>query len=105
MSKRTTYHQFSQTDADNAGGRYAKLHPPTNASSPNPYPPQPPNSPFHHDPVPKEEPLGYSVDAHEPVGTAKEIEASLAEQMAPVANAQVATVETEAQPSPKDNDA
>jgi hypothetical protein len=41
------------------------------------YPELPSNSPFHHDPVPNEAPLGFSIEDHAPVGTAKEIAASL----------------------------
>jgi hypothetical protein len=40
------------------------------------YPALPSSSPWHHDDVPPEEPLGYSVEAVEPVGNPDEIAAS-----------------------------
>jgi hypothetical protein len=56
-------------------GRFAK---PENSKSPLPvYPRLPESSPWHHDPVPPEEPLGYSVDAMEPVGSQQEVQASI----------------------------
>jgi hypothetical protein len=64
-----TYFGQAQHADDDLGGRYAKVHSTTVVgSSPVSYPAQPPTSPWHHDPVPPEMPLGYSVDAIEPVG-------------------------------------
>jgi len=64
-----TYFGQAQHADDDLGGRYAKVHSTTVVgSSPISYPAQPPQSPWHHDPVPPEMPLGYSVDAIEPVG-------------------------------------
>jgi hypothetical protein len=93
----TTYHQFAETD-ETPGGRYARLHPPIPAS-PKAYPKA---AAWCGQDQLVEPPLGFSVEAIEPVGTVKEIEASLAEQMAPTALS--AVVETEAQPRAKDND-
>ena len=74
-----SYLSRQQNTADDAGGRYASSHRArsldqrnrTNATSAR-------NSPWHHDPVPATEPLGFSVDAMEPVGTPTEIQSSLA---------------------------
>jgi len=64
-----TYFGQAQHADDDLGGRYAKVHSTTVVgSSPVSYPAQPSTSPWHHDPVPDEPPLGYSVDAVEPVG-------------------------------------
>jgi hypothetical protein len=74
-----TYFARQSHTVDDVGGRFAKLTPATitgSATSPQ-YPQQPENSPWHHDPVAATEPLGFSVDAMEPVGTHAEIEASL----------------------------
>ena len=74
----TYFARQSNTVEDN-GGRFSKLTPATiTGSTPSPqYPQQPANSPWHHDLVAATEPLGFSVDAMEPVGTQAEIEASL----------------------------
>jgi hypothetical protein len=75
---RDTFHTRAQVDPDEPGGRFAKLHPTSvTGSSPTSHvPPLPPSSPWHCDPVPKEEPLGYSVNAQEPIGSrAEQIEA------------------------------
>src|SRR5262249_13627556 len=64
-----TYFGQAQHADDELGGRYAKVRSTTVVgSSPSSYPAQPPTSPWHRDPVPDEPPLGYSVDAVEPVG-------------------------------------
>ena len=65
-----TYHGHAQhTDEDIYGGRFAKVNTTSVVgASPISYPTQPANSPWHHDPCPTEPPLGYSVDAQEPVG-------------------------------------
>jgi hypothetical protein len=65
---KTYFGQAQHTD-DDLGGRYAKVHSTTVVgSSPASYPAQPSTSPWHHDPVPPEMPLGYSVEEMEPVG-------------------------------------
>ena len=74
-----TYFARQSHAVDDAGGRYAKLTP-TNVTGSTPapsYPKQPANSPWSFDPVPATEPLGFSVDAMEPVGTSVEIEKSV----------------------------
>src|SRR5215813_14481930 len=64
-----TYFGQAQHADDELGGRYAKVRSTTVVgSSPSSYPAQPSTSPWHRDPVPDEPPLGYSVDAVEPVG-------------------------------------
>jgi hypothetical protein len=78
--KASTYHQLAEASADElAGGRFAKA---TNkqtvvGSSPISYPRQPSTSPWFNDPVPPEMPLGYDINAMEPVGERHEIEKSL----------------------------
>jgi hypothetical protein len=59
---RDTYLSRAQADAEiEAQGRFKKQNPTTVTSVPQ-YPRQPTNSPWHSDPVPPEDPLGYSVD-------------------------------------------
>src|SRR5262245_62969351 len=59
------------------GGRFAKVRTTTvTGSSPISYPTQPTHSPWHSNPYPEEPPLGYSVDAMEPVGEPHERTAS-----------------------------
>ena len=87
-----TYFARQSNTVDDAGGRYAKLTPSNvigSATSPQ-YPQQPENSPWHHDPVAATEPLGFSVDAMEPVGTHAEVQASIEPALIP----QVATPST-----------
>jgi hypothetical protein len=77
---RATY--FSQAQAnmdDERGGRYATLNKPSvTGSSPSVMvPQQPANSFWSCDPVPPEMPLGYDINAMEPVGEKFEIEKSL----------------------------
>jgi hypothetical protein len=65
---------YNQVVDPSAGGRFAKP-----SQSPDPaklYPAQPPHSPWHHDPVPDEEPLGFSVEDMLPVGEPHEISAA-----------------------------
>jgi DNA-binding transcriptional MerR regulator len=65
----TTYFDQAQGIDDEMGGRFAKVHTTTVVGSSSvSYPAQPSTSPWHRDPVPDEPPLGYSVDAVEPVG-------------------------------------
>jgi hypothetical protein len=76
--KVSTYFQRAQADADlELGGRYAKVTETTvTGATPGPiYPKQPPNSPWHHDPMPPEPPLGFSVNDLEPVGEPHERQA------------------------------
>ena len=74
-----TYHSVAQSAVDDErGGRYA-----TEGSkqtviggSPIAYPQQPSTSPWHSDPCPPEPPLGFDVNAIDPVGEPHEIKAS-----------------------------
>jgi hypothetical protein len=80
---KSTYATFAEAFADeDRGGRFKAVNKTTvvGTDAIAQYPEQPPNSPFHHDRVPDEPPLGFSVEDHEPVGTAKEIQASLESQ-------------------------
>jgi hypothetical protein len=66
-----TYHGVAQTSADDdRGGRFAAVSPTRTVvgAAPISYPKLPANSPWACDPVPTEPPLGFSVDAMEPVG-------------------------------------
>lgn len=76
----TTYHQRAQVELglDDAAGRFGKPSVVTGSEPAVRYPRLPASSPWASDPVPNEEPLGVDVNALEPVGTAAEIEASLA---------------------------
>jgi hypothetical protein len=66
---RTCHGHAQHTDEDIYGGRFAKVNTTTVVGAGSiSYPTQPANSPWHRDPVPAEPPLGYSVDAQEPVG-------------------------------------
>jgi hypothetical protein len=77
---KTTFQSFSEVFADeDRGGRY-KPETSTHVigSTPIPkYPELPASSPSHHDPVPNEAPLGFSIDAMEPLGTEAEVQASI----------------------------
>jgi hypothetical protein len=59
------------------GGRFAAGGDVSGAEEATHYPRQPENSPWSHDPVPPEEPLGFSVQDVEPCGTPVEIAASI----------------------------
>jgi hypothetical protein len=77
-----TYFSRAQADADDAGGRYAKLNPAKiTGSTPAPsYPTQPGNSPWASSPVPPNrasDELGFSINDQEAVGTPAEIEQSI----------------------------
>ena len=66
-----TYHGHAQSAVDeDRGGRFAFSGSPTSitGSSAVSYPAQPENSPWRWDACPPEPPLGFSVDAMEPVG-------------------------------------
>jgi hypothetical protein len=68
---KSTYHSQAIGSIDEErGGRYATSGSKQTVigSSPIAYPQQPSTSPWHHDPIGTEPPLGYSVDAIEPVG-------------------------------------
>jgi hypothetical protein len=72
LKRGTAYSQVAELyDDSRPHGRFAVGAPLTQ------YPKQPPDSPWHRDVVGLEPPLGHSVDAMEPVGTAAEIEASI----------------------------
>jgi hypothetical protein len=72
---RLTYHEHAQSDPElELGGRFKQLTPTSvTGVGPSPIPQQPSNSPWHHDPVPMEEPLGFSVEDHDPVGEPHEL--------------------------------
>jgi hypothetical protein len=65
-----TYMGHAQhTGEDIYGGRFAKVNTTTViGAAPASYPAQPATAPWASNPYPDEPPLGYSVDAHEPVG-------------------------------------
>jgi hypothetical protein len=72
-----TLHQFAQSEANEISGRWAKPQT-VNASEQAVHYPRVPSGPWSDQPGPGPEPsLGVSVEDHEPVGTAEEIEASL----------------------------
>jgi hypothetical protein len=82
-----TYHSVAQASIDDErGGRYAisDTEQTIIGSSPIAYPQQPATSPWHRDPVPDEPPLGYEIDAMEPVGEIHEtLPPATAEQIKP----------------------
>jgi|SRR5262249_12194607 len=66
-----TYHGHAQANlGEDRGGRFAFAGSPktVTGSSPIQYPAQPAHSPWAKDACPPEPPLGFSVDAMEPVG-------------------------------------
>jgi hypothetical protein len=71
-----TYFSRAVAEADMAGGRFARIEASRVTGVPR-VPALPVSSPWSHDPVPNEAPLGFCIDAIEPVGTAKEIEQSI----------------------------
>jgi hypothetical protein len=71
VRERSTYHSVAQASIDDdRGGRFAlgDSKQTVIGSSPISYPQQPSTSFWNSDPVPPEPPLGYSVEAQEPVG-------------------------------------
>jgi hypothetical protein len=74
-----SYLARQQAAPDESGGRYAKRVPSTViGSTPSPQYPAIPSGPWSGaNPVPPEQPLGFSVDAQEANGTPQEVEASL----------------------------
>ena len=74
-----TYHGVAASSVDDEkGGRYAGSGSKQTivGSSPIVYPKLPANSPWVKDEYPPEPPLGFSIDAQEPVGEKFEVEAS-----------------------------
>jgi hypothetical protein len=66
----TFLHHAAAAANDESGGRFGKANPTiVVGATPTPaYPQLPASSPWAHDPVPNEEPLGYSVNDLEPAG-------------------------------------
>jgi hypothetical protein len=80
----STYLAHAQAEADLAAGGRFKKETATNVTGIPQYPVLPVCSPWHGDPVPPEPPLGETVDATMvPVGTAQEIERSVAASFPP----------------------
>jgi hypothetical protein len=77
-SLRTAGTFFSHTHSDgDLGGRFAAVGAQTIVGqSPNPYPPMPPNNPWARDPVPPEEPLGFSINEFEPSSCTSPVQAT-----------------------------
>jgi hypothetical protein len=77
---KTTFSTFAEAFADeDRGGRF-KPETATHVIGTTPvpkYPELPASSPSHHDVVPDERPLGFSVEQMEPVGTAVEVQKSI----------------------------
>jgi hypothetical protein len=77
---KTTFASFAEAFADeDRGGRFkpeTRTHVIGSAPIPK-YPELPASSPSHHDPVPDERPLGYSIDEMQPLGTEAEVQASI----------------------------
>lgn len=71
-----TYHQLTVGEADLVQGRFASVSKTQVTGATQQYPQLPETSPWHHDPVPIEPPLGFSVDEQIPVGEAHEIASS-----------------------------
>jgi hypothetical protein len=74
----STYFAQAQASAmDEMGGRFAKVQPTSvTGSAPTAWPKMPEGNPWACDPMPPEPPLGYAVDAQDPVGEPHEIAAS-----------------------------
>ena len=71
---RNTYFNRAQAEADAANaGRFATITATTVVASRAAVPHQPPGSPWHHDPVPAEPPLGFSINEMPVVGTPAEV--------------------------------
>jgi hypothetical protein len=73
---RSTYlHHAESSIEEDRGGRYAatRVSPTVTGATPISYPTQPAGSPWANDPVPMKEPLGYSVEDHDPVGELHEL--------------------------------
>jgi hypothetical protein len=77
VAQPTTYLNFARAFADDeSGGRFAPLNKHKIEAVPS-YPAQPEGRPWRSNPMPIEEPLGYSVNQMEPVGTPSEIARSI----------------------------
>lgn len=74
----STYHAQAMAGLDEPGGRFAQARHVTGSAPSVEYPKLPGNSPWSGDPVPPEEPLGYSVNDLEPTGEAHELAQSQA---------------------------
>ncbi len=74
----STLLDHARAHADDAAGGRFKKEMATEVTGVPQYPKLPATSPFAFDPVPPEEPLGFSVDDMVPVGTATEVEDSAA---------------------------
>jgi hypothetical protein len=75
-----TYHRLAEIDLALEGGGGGRFHNPPTITGSQPavhYPRQPSGSPYASDPVPNEEPLGWSVSDVEPCGTPAEIQSSI----------------------------
>jgi hypothetical protein len=73
---KSTYASFAEAFLDEErGGRFKAVNQTTMVGADAI--PKYPAGPFRDDPVGQELPLGYSVEEHEPVGTEKEIQASI----------------------------
>jgi len=91
---RNTLHGRASADLDLENtGRHAKHN--TVVTGGADYPRLPEASPWHHDPVPPEAPLGIDVNALEPVGTEREVQASLGDLSPGIAQSGGALTETE----------
>ncbi len=93
---RSTLLDHARAHADDAAGGRFKKEMATEVTGVPQYPRLPATSPFASDPVPPEEPLGFSVDDMVPVGTATEVEASIADEAAMAPTESSPVVETEA---------
>src|SRR6516164_1669285 len=64
----STLHQHAIADAATPKGRFtAEAHSSIVGQSADPWPKMPEGNPWAHDPVPKEEPLGFRIDEMEPL--------------------------------------
>jgi hypothetical protein len=106
---KSTYASFAEAFADeDRGGRFKAVNQTIHTAATPVYPEQPPNSPFHHDPVPDEPPLGFSINEAPVVGEPHEVERSIRE-LGDAADAPASAslplrdvVETAAPPPPKE---
>jgi hypothetical protein len=74
---RLTFHDIAAGEAGTVGGRFAAVSKTQLTGTVPEYPRLPTNSPWATEPVGQELPLGFDVNAVEPVGTPAEIEQSL----------------------------
>lgn len=71
----TTFSQFAKSESDEPRGRFTATEKAAVIDGVTPSYPKGPD--WAVDPVPKEEPLNYDINAMEPVGTPAEIQASI----------------------------